>query len=469
MATLWVQHYHFRPGGVRAVIERGLAAWARSGRWTHVVLLSGEPPPAAWLDHLRAKLPNTSISTWVTQGLAYAAEHPLSEAEIARSLRNAFFQHQPDLVWSHNLSVGRNVMLGRSLGRICQDQGIPLLCHHHDWWVEHRWQRWPEMIAQGIGTLETAAQAVLPIGPRVWHACVNPRIAEILKAHFGSRVQWICNPQPPMTDVADGQIERLREVLGTAPYWLAPCRILRRKNLLESLVLTRLLSPAMRLVVSGDASSSAEASYAQAVAEAARRMDLDYQPGVAEKFGLTVPTLMAGAHTVVQTSVHEGDGLVPLECARAQRPLVLRHLSGRAQSVRSMAYEDLAIPPQPFAKADWHSRVALLPPPWQAEALACKVHEVIHFSHLSLNAQRALLADWPRTEKMFMQLNPWLAGWHRATPAQALSEPPDNSTWVTAMEELLAVSAPEQGSSLDALTTIFRASLPESAAFPLLW
>lgn len=469
MTTLCVQHYHFRPGGVRAVIERGLAAWTSSGRWTRVVLLSGESPPAAWLEQLRAMLPNTGISAAVSPGLAYAVEHPFSEAEMACALGNAFLQHQPDLVWSHNLAVGRNVMLGRSLGRICQDRGIPLLCHHHDWWVENRWQRWPEMVAQGIDRLETAAQAVLPIGPHVWHASVNPRIAEILKAHFGSRVQWICNPQPPRTSVAASQTERVREALGTSPYWLAPCRILRRKNLLESLALTRLLSPEMRLVVSGDISSSSEAAYAQTVAEAARRMDLDYQSGVAEEFALTVPSLMAGAHTVVQTSVHEGDGLVPLECARTQRPLVLRHLPGRAHLVRSMEYEDLAIPPQPFAKAEWLARVALLPPSWQEQALTCKVDRVTRFSHLTLHAQRVLLADWPSAEKMFRQLNPWLANWHQDAPAQALREPPDNSTWVTAMEDLLAVSVPAQGSPLDALTHIFRATLPESATFPLLW
>jgi hypothetical protein len=48
-----------------------------------------------------------------------------------------------------------------------------------------------------------------------------------------------------------------------APLWVVPCRVLRRKNIGEALLITRWLRPEAHLVVTGSASSSDEVPYSQ--------------------------------------------------------------------------------------------------------------------------------------------------------------------------------------------------------------
>ena len=242
MACLFILHYHYRPGGVRSVVERFLQAWARVGRWQRVILAGGENPDSAWLEHLRKTCGRVEVR--VDAALGYTAEFPKGNvSEMRKTLQGWISETRPDLLWVHNLSVGRNIKLGEAVGQL----DVPLLCHHHDWWVQNRWERWQEF---STDSWQPAASAILPDGPQVRHACAHPADAALLGRHFPDRVAWIVPPMPK----APVEISPIPQ---RDPYWLAPCRILRRKNLLETLLLTKWHRPQGRLLISGSVSSAA--------------------------------------------------------------------------------------------------------------------------------------------------------------------------------------------------------------------
>ena len=58
---------------------------------------------------------------------------------------------------AHNLGIARNLVLTGELARACEQRGIRLMAHHHDWWFDNRWQRWPEMRCSGFRSLAQVA------------------------------------------------------------------------------------------------------------------------------------------------------------------------------------------------------------------------------------------------------------------------------------------------------------------------
>jgi hypothetical protein len=144
-----------------------------------------------------------------------------------------------------------------------------------------------------------------------------------------------------------------------APVWILPCRLLRRKNIGEALLLTRWLRPEALLVTTGGASSSEEQSYSEALATAARRHRWPLRLGVLrgdETHKPSVAELLAASEAVLLTSIQEGFGLPYLEAATARRPLIARSIPNIAPDLKQFGfrfpqtYDDILIDPRLF---DW--------------------------------------------------------------------------------------------------------------------
>lgn len=489
MPTLFVHHYHFRPGGVRRVIECGLVEWARSGRWDRVILSSGEEIEAGWFANLRNSLGGIVLETLVDHRLGYSADfsHGSLEDELAEMggiFREAWRKTRPDLVWAHNLSVGRNVQLGLALARTCEAEEIPMLCHDHDWWVDQRWNKWREMRELGIDSLPLAAEATLPTGPLVRHACVHPRDARILSRQLGTGAVWIPNPPPENAEVSQTQLLAVQERLGSGPIWLAPCRILRRKNLIEAVLLTKLLRPDATLIVTGRPSSSGETEYGNAVAQAAKLVGLKYRFGVADDEHLEISALMAAAECVLQTSVQEGFGLPVIEAATLHRPLILRELAELTTWLVGsggkfpLIYKDINVPDHLVSptekdrwKLGWEQECAQLPAAWRNQARDATSHPSGKFSGFTLAGQLELLENWDTLKPALMKANPWLDDWKSlASTGQlpAATAPEWSQNWAEQMDQLLTKSA-TTSSSLAAIQELFETALPDAGKFPILW
>jgi hypothetical protein len=482
MSTLLVYHYHFRPGGVRSVIERGLIEWCLQGEWVRVVLVSGEAPPSDWTKALADRLPGVCLEISADSRMGYLSEQvPRSGffQEVREKIWNLVGKIQPNLIWAHNLSLGRNLIVGEALGEICAEKGVRLLCHHHDWWLQHRWERWSEMVAWGFETLGRVAGASFPTGPLVRHAVVHPQDAQVL----GNAVTWVQNPVPRPTEmvVPPAEQDRVNALLGTLRYWLVPARVLRRKNLLEAVILQRLLAPEVTtLLVAGPASPTEEA-YAKAVVAGAATVGIEVRLGVSPTTGLSVPALMWGAEMVLQTSVQEGFGLTALEASQQGKPLILRRLPFVTDWLEGMggtfpqSYHQVNLPTSavPAEEAgrwqeNWQARCAFLPPAWRTAAEATGTANFSHFAGLSLQGQLAVLESFDALEPALRLANPLLETW-RLNPPPPSTAPSCPNDWPQQMERLWEQAPTPAGTSLARLEELFQAHLREAACWPLLW
>ena len=466
MACLFILHYHYRPGGVRSVVERFLLAWERVGRWQRVILAGGEAPDPAWLEHLRRTCGRVEVR--VDAALGYTSEFPGGGvSEMRKSLQNWISETRPDLCWVHNLSVGRNIKLGEAVGQL----RVPMLCHHHDWWVQNRWERWQDF---SIDSWQQAASAILPDGPHVRHACAHPADAALLGRYFPTRTAWIVPPMP----TAPAEISPTPH---PDSYWLAPCRILRRKNLLETLLLTKYHRPKGRLLISGSVSSAAEAANGRAVQQAAEALGLSLEIGAATHSSME--HLYRHAEMVLQSSVQEGFGLTSWEAGVHHRPLLLRRLPGLTEAFEHSgasfpgAYHEVLLPaefltPQEHLRQakGWLRQCSLLPEPWRAQATQLGEPtrgSTVAFSSLTVAGQLELLRSWTRLEPALRQHTPWLQNpeiFQPTVPAIFLEN------GLASLERLLARPPATPTSTPDAVVSaLLDSAIPSARPHPLLW
>lgn len=512
---LVIVHSHFRPGGVRRVIELALPALvgARRIELDAIVLAGGEAPDAAWLAAVRASLPGVDVTCAIAPAAGYLSEVGGPVATVRRQVQifvaGLIGRAKPadTIVWAHNLGLGRNLVLARALAQACARREVRLVAQHHDWWFDNRWPRWPEMRRAGFRSLGAVATTVFATAPTVRHATINRADQRVLARHLGRRVGWLPNlvAAPSALPVAAVRPARswLRETLGgTGPVWLVPCRLLRRKNLAEALLLTRWLRPEAWLVTTGGVSSADEQPYADALRAAAARHGWRLRLGVlaaAEAAQPTVPALLAASEVVLLTSLQEGFGLPNLEAAAAGRPLLARTLSNIAPDLAAFgfrfpqAYDEVWIDRGLFdAKAEtarqerrWQAWRAGLPracralatrPPW-LEAGAGP----LAFSRLTLTAQLEVLARAPEDSwAACAALNPALRAWRARAAAGELAV----SRWPRTAERWLGAKAYARrfarllqtvpdvvaaGAPARIADEFFRAKLAGENQYPLLW
>ncbi|MBI5691646.1 MAG: glycosyltransferase [Verrucomicrobia bacterium] len=468
---LVIVHHHFRPGGVRRVIELAAPALARSlaPPVRQVVLVGGEAPEAGWLDRLRHRLGPIPVQVLASRVAGYATDQPLPPARRRQRIRRllarlaASVSGEGCVVWLHNPGLGRNLVLNAELVRLCTARHWPLVFHHHDWWFDHRWRRWQEMRRAGGGTLRQVAQRILPGDLPVRHVAINQADARRLRRHFGDRAAWWPNPGEATSRPAAVRVSRARswlqrEIGEVAPVWLVPARLLRRKNVAEALLLARWLRPEAWLATTGGASSSNEAAYAHALATAAREEGWKLRLGLlarGEQEKPAVPDLLAGAEAVLLTSLKEGFGLPFLEVSAAGRPFIGRRIPDVAPDLAHGGFEfpqlyaDLRVDPRLFDHAAEFARQEELFAHWRrslprtcrsiAEPPALLAGGdpagAVPFSRLTLHAQLEVLRH-PAEDSwaLCVTLNPFLEAWRKLASRGALRAsvwPATASAWLS--------------------------------------
>jgi len=515
---LVIVHHHFRPGGVRRVIE--LATPHLVSHWPEpirtVVLAAGEAPEAAWLRRFRKELPDVRVQVVVQPSFGYRSEMMETGSVWKRRVEEGISalvrlsMREDCLVWAHNLGLGRNLELAHKLTQACHSGGIPLVAHHHDWWFENRWHHFTANRSPGFQTLPAVANAVLPASPYIYHAAINRADAAVLRRHFHNQADWLPNPvmppaRVPARRVAAARAWLQRQLNDKAPVWLLPCRLLRRKNIGEALLLTRWLRPQAWLVTTGDCSSTEETTYARTLADAARKGRWRLRLGVLrdrETTSPSVPELLAACEAVMFTSLQEGFGLPYLEAVAARRPLVARELPNIAPDLAEFgfafpqSYREVYVAPELF---DWRSErerqarrfaqwIRVMPD--AAARLAGKPAVLaggkkprpVPFSRLTLAAQLEVLAQpIERSWERCLPLNPFLERWRQRAAAGDLETapwPPRAESWLSghayAQRFLSLVSprrgeVPEPGAGQAAQAEFLRRKLHADYLYPLLW
>jgi hypothetical protein len=363
-----VLHYHFRPGGVRRLIELGLPAIVRAAGVKRAVLASGEAPDTAWRERIEAAV-FPCATEWVTEpALGYWSEQNAAAADVRGAIRSVLGRIVPrgGVLWAHNLSVGRNMLLAEEISRAAGDGSVWL--HHHDWWWDGRWERWPEMAGQGVTSLEQAVRVTLPNGDGISHFCVSADDAALLREWTGMELQFLPNPiaSEPATagDVAQAR-EFLRRLTAAEKWWIYPCRGLRRKNIAEALLMQRWLRPEAATITSGAASSAEERGYVSTLTDAAAKHGWRLHAGVCATTGAPdANALVAAADAVVLSSLREGFGLAWHEAAAAGRPLFARIPPGMDETFRALdftfshGWRELRVPHEFYDRDGEQARVA---------------------------------------------------------------------------------------------------------------
>jgi glycosyltransferase involved in cell wall biosynthesis len=414
---LVVVHYHFRPGGVRRVMELLLPELAK--RFQKITLVGGEHPDAHWGLAMKRKIPRLRFVIAPAFGYFDAGAPERMRGKIRGVLQR---EAGPDaMIWAHNLSLGRNMILADELAVHSARTGTRLVSHHHDFWCDHRWARWPEMRAQGFRTLSDVARAAFAADARVLHAGINSSDVRLLSRHMKSAA-WLPNPaggeaRPGRAAISHAR-RWLRDELGDdAPVWIYPARFLRRKNFAEAILLARWLSPEAWLLTTGGISSPGESAYANRLIEAARKGRWRVRFGILagrEAQAPSVPELIGAAESAVMTSIQEGFGFPYFEGAGLGCRVIARKLPAIHPDLKAFGlglpglYDEVLIPPGLFdAKAEllrqrtaFRSWKTLLPCPCRALAEApqylSQPGSPVPFSRLTLEAQLEVLTVPPR-------------------------------------------------------------------------
>lgn len=514
--NLIILHHHFRPGGVRRVIELAtphlVAHWPEPIR--AVTLATGEAPDPEWLRAFRASLPGTPVKVFLEPLLGYLSELPPDRRKLEERVGNAVLRMVQErrrdecLVWAHNLGLGRNLYLARALTQysFC----FTLVAHHHDWWFDNRWHHFAALREPGFRKLDAIANAILDAAPSTLHVAINQAEAEVLGRHFPAHAGWLPNLVERRAPPSAARLEAVREWLqaelgDSAPVWLLPCRLLRRKNLGEALLLTRWLRPEAWLVTTGGPSSAEEQPYAEALAAAAQHRGWRLRLGLLhgrEQQAPSVPELFAASEAVLVTSLQEGFGLPCLEAAAAQRPLLVRSLPNIAPDLARFgftfpqSYRELLVDPSLFDWEGEHERQTGLFAEWKrlmpesasdlvgqpALLAAGKAPAPVPFSRLTLTAQLQVLAQPPEVSwERCAALNRFLRTWRNrltAGPLEVSPWPRTASRWLGGAAyaqrflELLPswdCEEPGRGAGHAAQTELLRKKLRAENLYPLLW
>ena len=437
---IYMVHYHLRPGGVRRVMDMLMPAVLRHGGADRLILASGEAPDAAWLAKTRHVM-GVPVEVRVRRPLGYIAEQPEwpdgGARRLSRAVREVLRDAAPgDVIWLQNPLIGRNHAAIRAFSRQAAARKCRLVFHHHDFWMDGRWSRWTDIRRCGVRSVAGAAR-VLDTGraPTV-HLAINRRDASALVRRMGPRAQWLPDPlgsgaQPNAAAVREARRWLLKQTVGTGRLWVAPCRLLRRKNLAESLLIMRWLHPDATLLTTAGVTSIAEKAYANALEDAAERHHWPLRLGVLS--GRTrapgIDAIMAAADVLVMTSIQEGFGLPYIEAARAERPLVCRLLPHVTDDLARLGlrfpagYSDIVISTDLFDADAEQRRQARRFAAWRSSLPRALRHRVrgpdfaasraeAVFSRLTLAAQLEVLAHPPEiTRTASLPLNPWLTAW----------------------------------------------------------
>ena len=344
---LVVIHYHWRPGGVRRIVEISLPAIleASRSRIQKTTLLSGTPvPDSHWLN-----IPEVSFCC--EPAMDYFSAQTLDQAEMAEKIQATLQRVIPldaareTLIWFHNPALARNMILNREILDFVQISAAALIMHHHDFWCDGRWARWPEMESCGFGSLQEVANATLENPRGVAHVTINIPDFQILRQSMGARVHHLPNPVSIPERQREARLEQARdwvrsEIGSESPIWVFPTRFLRRKNILEAVLLTRWLCPGAVFVTTSGAASRDEEPYAALIKEAARRGGWSACFGLLDKAGAPdVAELLQVCDVALLTSIQEGFGMGFVEAAAAGTPLIARSLPHVMQDLKAMGFD----------------------------------------------------------------------------------------------------------------------------------
>lgn len=359
--NLAILHYHLDRGGVTRVIEnhlRSLDATA-TGPGRAAILFGGRAE--GWSDDLASRFENIELSRHVVPSLEYDADDQARPDrlafEIGQTLRGLGFRQDETVLHIHNHSLGKNLSLPGSIGRLAAD-GWRLLLQIHDFAEDFRPANF-QRIRTAFGN--DYARSLYPQAAQIHYALLNQRDLGNLGAAgvADERIHLLPNPvlnpgELPDRDAARRLLAQRLDVGLDERFVLSPVRGIRRKNVGELLLLSVLDSESVYGLTLVPRTPAELKFHDRWRANAAKwNLPVRFATGESDGTGLTFAENLAAADEVVTTSVAEGFGMAFLEPWLAGKPLRGRDLPAITGDFAAMGIRLDRLYPRIAVPVDW--------------------------------------------------------------------------------------------------------------------
>lgn len=298
---LAVVHYHLKRGGVTRVIASALESLG--GACDKAVVIAATQPEET--------LP---CPVAVVPELAYTEEaSPSAAKRLNKAMQAAARPHlggDPDMWHMHNHCLGKNVNFPEALRLLLKDGATRVLLQIHDFAEDGRpgnYRRQKDPYERGL--FADYATSLFPVAPQIGYAVLNGRDHEILRGAGipESSLFWL--PNAVTGGIDEGAPDSPAR---TPPLMLYPTRGIRRKNLGELLLMSRVYPDFQYATTLTPDNPQWRPTHDRWV-ELAGELGLPVSFGLGERPGASFGELVKAAHSLVTTSVAEGFGLAFLE------------------------------------------------------------------------------------------------------------------------------------------------------------
>ncbi|MFH1920653.1 MAG: hypothetical protein ABIP48_12290, partial [Planctomycetota bacterium] len=441
-----ILHYHLNRGGVTRVIQNHLLALDAvldAGETLRVALIHGGRQvgwPGDFPDRLRSirlTLHAVARLDYDDQQAADALTSGSLHEELAKLLDDLGFAPRETVVHVHNHAVGKNVSLPESAARLAQT-GYGLLLHVHDFVEDYRprnFRRFQRALCEGGPTASWHGQ-LYPQAPHVHYAVLTSRDHEVLKVAGTdpARLPLLPNPVPergdlPSPEEARGRLEAQFAVRREDRFVLYPVRCIRRKNVGEALLHSKLAPPGTVIGLTlAPIGAEAKPIYAR-WKELAAELELPCRFDVGAPGALSFTENLAASDLILTTSVAEGFGMAYLESWLAGRALAGRDLPEITTDFKRAGIRLDGMEPRLHVPLEWighdefcraivdaYQRTTdayeLPNTPDPADALSVKTEgDLIDFGDLDEPLQEGVLRRVCRNEsdrRLLLECNPWI-------------------------------------------------------------
>jgi len=359
--TLIIFHYHLLRGGVTSAVLGSLAALASSG-WLEgrrIRLLVGrDEGVAAFLE--APFLKSLDVAVAVHPGLDYRDDSWPDEnryrEDVRRLTRWLLEQARGEtLFWLHNATLGKNPLVTAAWREATEEaarRNLPFrfLYHIHDFAECGRLQNlerlarcwttgglsvlYPENETSAFAVLNTADENRLKAaGVPPERVFLIPNVVRVPRTPSG--------PQASRASIA-GALERFARLKGfrfdpSRPWWLLPIRMIRRKNVLEALLLEAMAPEPCQVLVTLEGESVRERPYSDAVVELAAAAGSFFTAGFGRDLvgtAFSLSDLYRASQCCVTTSLLEGFGFAFLDGPMQGCPIFGRNLPDVTEDFR---------------------------------------------------------------------------------------------------------------------------------------
>ncbi|MQY77075.1 MAG: hypothetical protein GH155_05525 [Spirochaeta sp.] len=340
MTNLYIFHHHLLTGGVTSVILKSIKALkSHLPDVDRICLVSGkrinfsnlnlgpevEVKVLPEIDYLEGQKP-------------YSEDSPPAGSSLASRLVEEFASDNA-IWWVHNYHLGKNPIFTRALLDIIYgDIHQKIVLQIHDFPECGRYEN--------LALLESIVESPLyPLSPDVQYVVLNKRDYDILIAAGipQNHLSLLENPISPYTPPRKNSSEKKKtkqtlaaafgasfpSFIPDAPIIIYPIRTIRRKNVIEAGLITRLLEEPVNLIASLPGISRNEIAYSNLIQKCFEQGLIPGYWGIGEKLeaaGLSFEKLIEAGDLIISTAVQEGFGYLFINALQWRRPLLARDL-----------------------------------------------------------------------------------------------------------------------------------------------